>query len=150
MSRQISVNETFEDTFKRLCRRVRIDLDPRVIRALANEATNVHVHVVTNDRQMPVTFDTITLSPRELQVLKLMAAGFDNGDIAKQFQLSEHTVKSHVRHILERMGAKNRTHAVTLGFCYGFIRTTEYLNVVGGSTPRVVDDGDDIIGESES
>jgi DNA-binding NarL/FixJ family response regulator len=52
------------------------------------------------------------LSPRELEVLSLMAQGYRNRDIAQAFVISESTVKVHVRHILEKLGVRSRTQAV--------------------------------------
>ncbi len=52
------------------------------------------------------------LSPRELEVLGLMAQGFRNREIAAAFVISESTVKVHVRHILEKLGVRTRTQAV--------------------------------------
>jgi DNA-binding NarL/FixJ family response regulator len=53
------------------------------------------------------------LSPRELDVLHLMAAGDTNTRIATRLVLSEGTVKTHVRNILRKLGAANRAEAVT-------------------------------------
>jgi LuxR family maltose regulon positive regulatory protein len=52
------------------------------------------------------------LSSRELEVLRLLAAGRANREIATQLFLSLHTVKKHVTHILDKLGAGNRTEAV--------------------------------------
>jgi LuxR family transcriptional regulator, regulator of acetate metabolism len=52
------------------------------------------------------------LSSRELEVLRLMAGGLRNAEIAERLTLSEPTVKSHVRRILRKMRASNRAHAV--------------------------------------
>jgi DNA-binding CsgD family transcriptional regulator len=51
------------------------------------------------------------LSPRELQVLELIARGATNAQIAERFVISEETVKSHVKHILEKLDVGNRTEA---------------------------------------
>ena len=51
------------------------------------------------------------LSPRELEVLGLLARGFRNRDIAKALIISESTTKVHVRHILEKLGVRTRTEA---------------------------------------
>jgi len=54
-----------------------------------------------------------TLSPRESEVLELIRQGFTNADIARALFISEATVKVHVRHILEKTGARSRTEAAT-------------------------------------
>lgn len=53
------------------------------------------------------------LTRRELEVLRLMAAGDTNGRIARRLVISEGTVKSHVKHILRKLGAANRAEAVS-------------------------------------
>jgi DNA-binding NarL/FixJ family response regulator len=62
------------------------------------------------------------LSPRETQVLQRIAEGDTNQQIARVFQRSEETVKSHVKHVLEKLGASSRAHAVTIGFRQGLLR----------------------------
>jgi DNA-binding NarL/FixJ family response regulator len=52
-----------------------------------------------------------TLSPREVEVLRLVAEGQDNGDIARLLYISPHTVKHHVRTICDKLGAHNRIEA---------------------------------------
>jgi LuxR family maltose regulon positive regulatory protein len=52
------------------------------------------------------------LSPRELQVLRLLAVGHDNAAIAQQLVVAVSTVKSHVNHLLAKLGARNRLEAV--------------------------------------
>jgi DNA-binding NarL/FixJ family response regulator len=53
------------------------------------------------------------LSPREIQVLQLVAAGQRNKEIAYELNLSETTVNAHIKHILEKLHASDRTQAVT-------------------------------------
>lgn len=62
------------------------------------------------------------LSVRETQVLSLIATGMANKQIATQLALGEATVKTHVRHILEKLGAPDRTRAVTLAMERGLLR----------------------------
>ena len=62
------------------------------------------------------------LSVRETQVLGLIATGLANKQIATQLALGEATVKTHVRHILEKLGAPDRTRAVTLAMERGLLR----------------------------
>ena len=52
------------------------------------------------------------LSPRELEVLELLARGFKNKDVAQALVISPSTTKVHVRHILEKLGVRSRTEAV--------------------------------------
>lgn len=61
------------------------------------------------------------LSERELDVLRLMARGMPNKQIAGELYITEHTVKFHIRSILGKLGAANRTEAVTLGLQRGLI-----------------------------
>ena len=61
------------------------------------------------------------LTGRELEVLKLIALGNANKEIAARLSVREDTVKSHVGNILEKLGANDRTHAVTIGLKRGII-----------------------------
>jgi DNA-binding NarL/FixJ family response regulator len=62
-----------------------------------------------------------TLSPREHEVLQLMARGLQNKEIAAELVISERTVKFHVSSILGKLGAGNRTEAVTMALQQGLI-----------------------------
>ena len=62
-----------------------------------------------------------TLTPRELDVLRLVAGGNANKEIGAQLSLTEVTVKSHVKNILAKLGANDRTHAVTIALKRGII-----------------------------
>ncbi len=62
-----------------------------------------------------------TLIPKEIEVLRLIAAGNANKEIAAQLSISEETVKSRVKNILDKLGANDRTHAVTIGLKRGII-----------------------------
>jgi DNA-binding NarL/FixJ family response regulator len=61
------------------------------------------------------------LSSREIDVLRLIAAGNANKQVAGQLAIAEETVKSHVTRILAKLGASDRTHAVTLALKRGII-----------------------------
>ena len=61
------------------------------------------------------------LTAREIQVLGLIAAGNSNKLIADQLSITEETVKGHVKNILSKLSANDRTHAVTLGLRRGII-----------------------------
>jgi DNA-binding NarL/FixJ family response regulator len=61
------------------------------------------------------------LTRREIDVLQLVAAGSSNKQIADQLSIGEATVRSHVTNILSKLGANDRTHAVTIGLMRGII-----------------------------
>ena len=54
------------------------------------------------------------LTPREREILQLLADGMSNADVATKLFISQETVKSHVRHILTKLEADTRTHAVAI------------------------------------
>jgi DNA-binding NarL/FixJ family response regulator len=62
------------------------------------------------------------LTEREIDVLQRIAAGNANKEIAAQLDLAEDTIKRHVTNILSKLGANDRTHAVTLGLKRGIIQ----------------------------
>ena len=76
----------------------------------ADLATQVADHVAD---------DTLTL--REIEVLRAIAAGNANKLIADKLSITEETVKGHVKNILSKLGANDRTHAVTIGLKRGII-----------------------------
>jgi DNA-binding NarL/FixJ family response regulator len=61
------------------------------------------------------------LTPREVDVLRLIAAGNANKQIADELSIGEASVKSHVANILSKLGANDRAHAVTIGLRRGII-----------------------------
>ena len=63
-----------------------------------------------------------TLTGRELDVLRLIAGGNRNRDIAERLFISEETVKVHVKHVMEKLGASDRTQAVAIALRRGIIQ----------------------------
>ena len=78
---------------------------------LAPEATRVLIRKTTQPPGHRLGED---LTERELEVLRLMVEGCSNPDIAKRLSLSRSTVKTHVSHIMEKLGVNSRVEAVTL------------------------------------
>ena len=66
-----------------------------------------------------------TLSNRESEVLQALAEGLTNGEIARRLVLSESTVKTHVVHVLSKIGARDRVHAVILAYQAGVVRADD-------------------------
>lgn len=83
------------------------------------------------------------LSRREYQVLELIAEGLENAAIAKVLFLSVETVRTHVKGILRKLNARDRTHAVTIAFRGGLLAMTPEHNPVTTAVvpPRAPDRG---------
>jgi DNA-binding NarL/FixJ family response regulator len=61
------------------------------------------------------------LTQREIEVLQLIATGLANKIVADKLHITEETIKGHVKNILSKLGANDRTHAVTIGLKRGII-----------------------------
>lgn len=66
-------------------------------------------------------FEELGLTPREFEVLQLMASGLSNREIAGRIYVSENTVKTHSSRIFDKLGAHRRTQAVQLAKEFGLI-----------------------------
>ncbi|MBZ5660269.1 MAG: LuxR C-terminal-related transcriptional regulator [Acidobacteriia bacterium] len=67
------------------------------------------------------TLATESLTPRESEVLQILASGLANKEIAARLAISEHTAKFHVASILGKVGAGSRTEAVSIGIRCGLV-----------------------------
>jgi DNA-binding NarL/FixJ family response regulator len=90
-----------------------------VIRAVHNGRKHVPSEVA---QALAQHIGTEALTEREVQVLSEVAQGKRNQDIARRLSISQDTVKSHLRHILDKLGAKDRAQALAIGIRRGIIR----------------------------
>lgn len=74
---------------------------------------------VTSQQTQPATLLTARLTDREIEILRLIANGFSNTDIAAKLFLSEGTVRNHVSAILGKMGVSDRTQAAVIAIQHG-------------------------------
>jgi DNA-binding CsgD family transcriptional regulator len=65
--------------------------------------------------------EELEITPRELEILELMAKGMSNREIAEKLFVSENTVKTHSSRVFDKLGAKRRTQAVQLGKEFGLL-----------------------------
>jgi DNA-binding NarL/FixJ family response regulator len=79
------------------------------------------VERVRSDRLRPRGPSGMLLSAREQEVLRLLAEGCDTTEIATRMAYSERTVKNIIRAILERLGSRNRAHAVAFATREGIV-----------------------------
>ena len=94
---------------------------------LSPEVTSRVLKAVGSSHGIPAD---IALSKRELDVLKCLAKGMTSAQIASELFISENTVKTHVRHILEKLEAANRAEAVSRAIQLGIIRQSTKLQLV--------------------
>jgi DNA-binding NarL/FixJ family response regulator len=76
-------------------------------------------------QQLAEFFPNYALTPREVEVLRLVAGGLGNREIGHQLGTASGTVKAHVQSILSKLGAKDRTHAVSIAVRRGIIHLNE-------------------------
>jgi DNA-binding NarL/FixJ family response regulator len=90
-------------------------LAPTVTRRLIEEFSRLGAA----HRSRPQALDELT--PRELDVLKLLARGLSNAEIAAELVLGDTTVKTHVTHVLQKLGLRDRVQAVVLAYESGLV-----------------------------
>ena len=72
---------------------------------------------VRNDQKL----DALGITPRELEILELIAEGLSTREIAERLFVSQNTVKTHSSRLFDKLGARRRTQAVQLGKQHGLI-----------------------------
>jgi two-component system, NarL family, response regulator YdfI len=88
---------------------------------MLSAAVAENLAAIYGDHEPDVDQPAEEITSREAEVLRMLAEGMVNKDIAHRLGISEHTVKFHISSILEKLGASTRTEAVTLGIRRGLI-----------------------------
>ncbi|HWD04618.1 MAG TPA: response regulator transcription factor [Amycolatopsis sp.] len=96
-------------------------IDPALAALTARPKRQPAPRAAPADEQLPPPKGAMPLSRREYQVLQLVAEGLENSAIAKLLFLSVETVRTHVKNILRKLSARDRTHAVTIAFRTGIL-----------------------------
>ena len=93
----------------------------QIVHAIKSVASGLMVFDGALAPQPPDDEPLEQLTPRESEVLRLLADGLGNKEIAVKLSISEHTIKFHIHSILGKLGAASRTEAVTRGLRSGLI-----------------------------
>ena len=100
-----------------------VKADPEIALVAEAEEADVVVseRVIATAAPATVPREGTALTPRELDVLRLVARGLGNKEIAAELDLSAHTVKYHLASVLAKLGVRSRTEAVSRGIRTGLL-----------------------------
>jgi len=100
-----------------------VKADPEIALVAEAEEADVVVseRVIATAAPTTVPREGAALTPRELDVLRLVALGLGNKEIAAELDLSAHTVKYHLASVLAKLGVRSRTEAVSRGIRTGLL-----------------------------
>ncbi|MCF3120072.1 response regulator transcription factor [Streptomyces arenae] len=82
----------------------------------------------------PLSGDLSALTPREVEVLRLIAAGLDNAEIARRMEIGVQTVKNHASGVFTKLGVRDRAQAVIVAYESGLVRAGERTAERGAGT----------------
>lgn len=108
-------------TRRRLAALVKADPEIALVAEAEEADLVVSERVIATAAPATVPREDAALTPRELDVLRLVAHGLGNKQIAAELELSTHTVKYHLASVLAKLGARSRTEAVSRGIRTGLL-----------------------------
>lgn len=108
-------------TRRRLAALVKADPEIALVRETEEADLVVSERVIATAAPATVPREDAALTPRERDVLRLVAHGLGNKQIAAELELSTHTVKYHLASVLAKLGARSRTEAVSRGIRTGLL-----------------------------
>ena len=108
-------------TRRRVAALLRADGDVALVGTAEDADLVVSERVVSTAAPGAVAQPGAALTARELEVLRLVARGLSNKEIAADLRITTHTVKYHLAAVLEKLGVRSRTEAVSLGVRKGLV-----------------------------
>ena len=108
-------------TRRRLAALVKADREIVFVAEAEEADVVVSERVIATAAPATVPREGAALTPRELDVLRLVAHGLGNKEIAAELELSTHTVKYHLASVLAKLGVRSRTEAVSRGIRTGLL-----------------------------
>ena len=108
-------------TRRRLAALVKADREIVLVAEAEEADVVVSERVIATAAPATVAREGAALTPRELDVLRLVAQGLGNKEIAAELDLSAHTVKYHLASVLAKLGVRSRTEAVSRGIRTGLL-----------------------------
>jgi DNA-binding NarL/FixJ family response regulator len=108
-------------TRRRLAALVKADREIVLVAGAEEADVVVSERVMATAAPATVPREGAALTPRELDVLRLVARGLGNKEIAAELDLSAHTVKYHLASVLAKLGVRSRTEAVSRGIRTGLL-----------------------------
>ena len=72
----------------------------------------------------------VILTPREIEVVRLIALGYDRNELGVELKISPRTVEKHVKHMIEKLGARNRPHLVALALARNLIEPVPIVSAI--------------------
>ena len=96
-------------------------MEPRVIETAREALADLEDHLAIAPQRRFEHRSATVLTERERDVLALLADGFTTAQVADRLSVSEHTVRSRIKAILSKLGARNREHAVAKAIRQGVV-----------------------------